>query len=381
MTNNSNLWRTIIGIVLGVALIFGAKLASDRIIANKKKPKTKIENKINKVFAQTVLNKEIPIIIKEKGSLQALRKVELYAEVQGILLSANTLFKPGQHYKSGSTLFRIDDAEFKASLVAQKSVLYNLIAQVMPDLKLDYSDVFAKWNQYLSGFDIQQTTPTLPEFTSDKEKYFINSKNIVTTYYNIKNLEEKHKKYRIYAPFYGIVTESFVNPGALVRPGQKLGTILSPSVYEVAISVNESLKEFITIGKKVELFNLDRSQSWTGKISRINAAINPTTQGIDIYVQVRGKDLKEGMFVEAEITGKSIARGFEIPRKLLNNNESVFTIVGDQLKSTDVDIAFFNETNAVITNLPDSTVLLRNALPAAYEGMLIEIANESSQAN
>ncbi len=382
MKNRSDLWRAIIGILLGLLLIFAAKTVADRIIASKKKPATKIENQVNKVYTQQVENSDIPITLTEKGSLKALKKVDLYSEVQGVLLPANRLFKPGRYYSKGKTIFSIDDREFKASLTSQKSILYNLITQAMPDLKLDYPEAFNNWQTYLSNFDIQESvTPVLPDFVSEKEKYFINSKNIVTTYYNIKNLEERHKKYKLYAPFNSIVTESLVDPGTLVRPGQKLGTVLDPSVYELPLSINESYKDYLTIGKKVNLYNLDRSESWTGKIARINATINPQTQGIQTYVEVYGKGLKEGMFLEAELEGKSVSRGFEIPRKLLINNKRLYVVVVDKLQLRDVEIAFFKEQTAVVTDLEDGTIILQNALPTAYDGMLVESINEITPAN
>ncbi len=371
---NSDILRAIIGFGLGLILIFGAMKFSEKLKKNKAKPKIKVEKQVNKVYTQLVSNEAIPIVIQEKGSLEALKKVELYSEVQGILKAGNKLFKEGQTYAESDIMFSIDDGEFRASLVSQKSILYNLITQIMPDLKLDYPDVFSKWDEYLREFDIKRSTPTLPPFTTEKEKFFINSKNIVTTYYNIKNLEERHRKYNISAPFYGIVTEAFVNPGALIRPGQKLGTILSPSVYELAVSVNESYKQFIKVGKAVQVHNLERTKSWQGKIARIDGTVNRATQGIQIYVQLSGKDLKEGMFLVADIAGKSIPSGYEISRKLLVGNNQLYTVVDNKLKLIDAEIAFFKEQSAVITNLPDGTVLLQNAIPGAYEGMMVEEA-------
>ena len=378
MKNNSNLWRGIIGIILGLIIIFAAVRVAGKIVASKSKPRIKAEKQINKVYTQTVSNQEIPIIINEKGALEALRKVELFSEVQGILKPNDRLFKPGQSYNKGSVLFQIDDAEFKASIVAQRSVLYNQITQVLPDLQLDYPDVFEKWNNYLSTFNIKNSTPALPEFTNEKEKYFINSKSIVTTYYNIKNLEERLRKFTIRAPFYGIVTEALVNPGTLIRTGQKLGSILNPSIYELPLSVNESFQEYIKVGKAVTLYNLDRTKSWKGKIARINATINSATQGIQIYIQVQGKNLKEGMFLEADIAGKTIPSGYEISRKLLVDNNKVFEVQDTILYLKEVEIAFFKEKSAIITNLEDGTVLLRNAIPGAYEGMLVENAETSN---
>jgi len=372
MNNNSNLLRAIIGFLIAAILVFGSMKYAQKLADAKPKPKTKKAQNVNKIYTQVVANKQIPINFLEKGKLQALKKVELYSEVQGLLKSGNQLFKPGQTYAEGATIFSIDDSEFRASLIAEKSVLYNLIIQIIPDLKLDYPDAFGKWEGYLNQFDIKKTTPELPTFNSDKEKFFINSKNIVTTFYNIKNLEERQRKYNIYAPFYSIVSESLVNPGTLVRTGQKLGTIISPSVYEIPISINESYKDYLKIGKQVILSNLDQTQSWKGKIARIDPTINTTTQGILAYINVSGKGLKEGMFLEAKVQAKPIGNGFEIPRKLLVENSKTYIVKDNQLHLQDLDIAFFKEQSAVVTNLPDGTVILKNPMPGAYQGMLIE---------
>jgi len=375
MENNSNLLRAIIGIVIAAILIFGAVRFAGNLAASKEKPKTKSSQSVNKIYTQVVTNSEVPISFFEKGILQAVNKVELYSEVQGILKSGNQRFKPGQSYAEGATIFSIDDGEFGASLVAQKSVLYNLISQIMPDLRLDYPEVFEKWKSYLDQFDIKKTTPALPTFDSDKEKFFINAKNIVTTYYNIRNLEERHKKYNIYAPFNAVVTESLVNPGTLVRAGQKLGTIINPSAYEIAISINESFTDFLQIGKSVNLSNLKKTQSWKGKISRIDPTINTTTQGILAYINVRGKGLKEGMFLEAQIEAIPLKNAFVIPRKLLVENNKTYIVRDHELHLVNVEIGFFKEQSAIITNLPDGTVILKNAIPDAYEGMRVEPIN------
>lgn len=379
MQNKSNLARGIIGFLLGALIIFGALQMSKKIIANKAKPKIKAEKQINTVYTQLVQNEDLPISIIEKGNLVALKKVDLFSEVQGLLKDSNKLFKSGQTYNKGDLIFSIDDSEFKANLTSQRAVLYNLIVQSMPDLKLDYSEVFEKWESYLKAFDIKKITPVLPEFTNDKEKYFINSRNIVTTYYNIKNLEERHKKYNIYAPFYGIVTQSMVNPGALIRTGQNLGTIMSPYSYELPISVNVSYKEFIKKGSQVQLYNLERTKQWTGRIARIDGAINTVTQGIQIYIEVSGKDLKEGMFLEAHIDAGKVDSSFEISRKLLVENNKTYVVQDSILKLIPLDIAYYKESSAVVTNLEEGSMILEFPIPGAYEGMLIEVAQSSQE--
>jgi len=89
----------------------------------------------------------------------------------------------------------------------------------------------------------------------------------------VKNLEVKLSKYTLRAPFSGILTEAMVNPGTLIRPGQKLGEFIDPSVYEITVSVKSEFKNLLQIGKQVELSNLEKTNSWVGKVVRINGKV------------------------------------------------------------------------------------------------------------
>ena len=375
MSKNSDILRTVIGILLGCLILFAAIKLKDRIVANKKQPDVKVQKQIKKVVTQRVQNTTIPVQIIEKGTLEALQRVDLYSEVQGILEGSSKLYKPGQTYSKGELILSVNNDEFLSGLKAQRSVLYNQIAQSIPDLQLDFPDVYPKWAEYLANFDIDSDLKPLPEFSNQREKFFINKNGIVTSYYNIRNLEERKRKYRIYAPFYSVVTEANVYPGALIMPGQKLGSLINTSLFEMAVSVDESYRDYVSVGKEVKLQNLDESQYWKGRIARIDPAINTLTQGITVYIELSSKDLKEGCFLEAVIEAEAIDSSFELSRKLLVENKDVFVVQGDSLALYPVDIAFFKNKTAVITNLPDSTVILKNPVPGAYNGMLVEVVN------
>ena len=207
--------RKIILSVLGVALIIGAIIFANYLIDNKHKPKPVIPKVVKTVLVDTVKNTTIPIVIAANGNLTALQRVELYSEVQGLFITGAKLFKPGQKFNKGETLIRLDASEYYASVQSAKSNLYNSIAAIMPDLRLDFPDVFQKWQTYLNGYDLNKTTPKLPEISGEKENYFITGRGIVSAFYNVKNLEQRLTKYRITAPFSGILTEALVTEGTL----------------------------------------------------------------------------------------------------------------------------------------------------------------------
>lgn len=373
--------RNIILSILGVLFIIATVFISKSLIDNKNKPKPIAAKVIKTVFTDTVNNTTIPIVIPANGNLTAKQRVELYSEVQGIFRNGSYLFKPGQNYRKGQTLIRVDAAEYYASVQSSKSNLYNSIAAIMPDLRLDFPDVFQKWQTYLSSFDLNKTTPKLPEITSDKENYFITGRGIITNYYNVKNLEQRLSKYTISAPFNGILTEALVTEGSLIRNGQKLGEFINPSVYEMQVAISKSFANILKVGETVSLTNLDKTESYTGKVSRVNGSIDANTQTVTAFIEVENSNLKEGMYLEANLNAKSIENAIEIDRNLLTDNQEIFVIKDSLLDVMPAKPIHFSDTKVVLKDVPNGTVILKRPVPGAYAGMLVQPFIENNTNN
>lgn len=365
--------RKIVSIILGILLMAGAFYLAKYLIDNKKKPKPKFEKIVKTVFVEDVVNKDIPIIITTSGNLTAKRKIELYAEVQGVLKVASKEYKAGTNYAKGENIIRINSDEFYANLQSQKSNFYNSLAAIMPDIRLDYPNEFQKWQNYLNSFDINKTTPKLPETNSEKEKYFISGRGINTSYYNVKNLEVKLGKYNLRAPYKGILTEALVTPGTLVRPGQKLGEFIDPSVYEMEVSVNAEYAGLLKKGNSVILHNLEQTKEYTGKVIRINGKVDADSQTIKAYIEVAHQDLKEGTYLEADLDARKETDAIEISRKLLIDNKQIYIVRDSVLDIIDVKPVYFSAETAVIKGLKNGTKIVSKPIPGAYSGMQVKI--------
>ena len=370
--------KTILYIIAGVLLI-AAFFAMRAIADSKDKEAPKIKKVVKTVFVDTIKNTDVPIIIPANGNLVAKRRVELYAEVQGIFKNSSNLFKAGQEYKRGQTLISIDASEYYASVQSSKSNLYNQITAIMPDLRLDYPDVFPKWEAYLNSFNINETTPKLPDISNDKEKYFINGRGILTTYYNVKNLEQRLGKYRISAPFTGVLTEALVTEGTLIRAGQKLGEFIDTSTYELQVSLNKDYADLLEVGENVELSNINKTKTYKGKVSRVNASIDQATQTVSAFIEVSNNTLKEGMYLQAELEARTIKNAISIDRGLVNDRNEIFTVKDSTLVSLTVNPVYFSDKKAVVKGVPNGEVILSKPVSGAYNGMLVKVvSNEPS---
>ncbi|MCF6360444.1 MAG: HlyD family efflux transporter periplasmic adaptor subunit [Cyclobacteriaceae bacterium] len=369
--------RKLITIALGFALIIASYFVVQAMIKSNQRPERKAKKIVKTVFVDIVKNTDIPITIKVNGNLVAKNRIEIFSEVQGVLHTTSKEFKAGVAYKKGEVILKINKEEEYATLQSQKSNLYNTITSIMPDVRLDFPDEYEKWRNYLTGFDFNKPIPNLPEINSEKEKFFVSSRNIYTTYYNVKNLEVRLRKYTIRAPYNGILTDALVNPGSLVRQGQKLGEFINPNVYEMEIAISASYSDLLKKGSPVKLKSLDNSQSWEGKIIRVNGRVDQASQTVKTFIQVSGKGLKEGMYLEAHLIAKQEENAYEIARQLLVNNEKVFVLQDSVLALVDVTPVYFKDKTVVVKGLKEGTIILSKPVPGAYFGMAVKVYNST----
>jgi membrane fusion protein (multidrug efflux system) len=309
--------------------------------------------------------------------LMALNRVDLFSEVQGVMLPDGGKFKAGNRFSKGQALVSINAADFKANLMSQRSNLLNLITSALADIRLDFPDSFEKWNNYAKDFDVNSSIAELPVSASDQEKMFISGRNILSTYYSINNAEIVLAKYNLSAPFNGVLTEVSVTPGTVIRPGQKLGSFIDPSVFEMETPVNSSMIKFLEIGQKVTVSATDNSgKSWEGSVIRINNLIDPSTQTRNAYLRVSGKGLEEGMFLEASISATEIENAIELPRSILMSDNQVYVTDGKTLQQQSVEPLYFTEKTVIVRGLEDGVQVLTKMPPSAYPGMDVIISED-----
>jgi len=282
------------------------------------------------------------IIIEGSGRISTSQKVDISAEVQGLLIQSGRIIKPGVSFRRGERLYSIRNSDASLALKARKSSFMNLIANALPDLKLDYSNNYENWKNFYESIDVEKVLNDLPDTKSQKEKTFISLKNIFTEYYNIKADEERLYKYAIVAPFDGSITEVFIEPGSVVNPGTRIATIIRTSDLEVEIPVDARNIANIKVGMPVTLNATSGINSYEGKVIRIGEFVNATTQSIPVYVSIIKKKedvLYNGMYLNAEINCGTMSNTVKIPRRALPDENHYYVLskktVKEKLTSED----------------------------------------------
>ncbi len=320
-----------------------------------------------------IQNGPVPLTIRVDGSLKATQKIELYAEVNGILQPGPKPFEAGVSYQKGQTLLSLNNTEARAAYEAQRNTYINTLARLLPDVKIDYPESYEQWYNYLNEITKSKKVPQPAIPQNDKLRLFLTGQGLYRDYQNLASSRERLSKYQIQAPFNGTLTEALVETGTLVRPGQPLGEFMAQDVFELEATVGSSQLAFIKIGDSVQLQNPEGTQSWQGTVSRINSKVNSSSLRVSVFIQVSGEYLQDGQFLTGTIQTQTIPKAAKVARNLVVQRNKLFVVADTVLRSVKLEIIHKSPETVVVTNLPNGTRVPKKPVPGAYSGMPVKI--------
>ena len=366
--------KYIISVGSGVLVLAFAYLISNFILNFNKVEESLVSESSKLVKVITVQNSINPINLSVDGRVKSKNRINLYSEVSGILNFNDNTFVEGNSLKKNEIIFSVNSDEFHSSVKQARSELQNLIASVLPDIKIDFNNNFKNWESYFKNFNVNKSVSELPESNSEKEKYYIVGRGIQSAYYKVKSLEERLNKYFMYAPFNGSLIDVKINEGTMVNPGMPLGSFISDDNFELTVNVPSKYVSDILINEEINI-NLNGTD-YIGFIKRINKNIDRISQTVGVHIEFKNNRLKDGMYVKTKIPLRINKEGFSISRSNLINDSFVYVAESNNTVGIrNVKIIYYDEDSVIVSGLENNTSLISSYIPGIYKGMKIKISN------
>jgi len=140
---------------------------------------------------------------------------------------------------------------------------------------------------------------------------------------------------RIVAPFSGVVTRRYLDPGALVNPNNTiLFTLMDMDEMKIIVHVLERDIPLITEEKEATVtVDAFPGRLFTGKVKRLSQAVDVATRTMPVEIDVpnRDHDLKPGMYakVTLEVSRKEDALTLPLS-SILKDNAGRYVLVVEQ---------------------------------------------------
>ena len=305
------------------------------------------------------------------GRVISAQKIDLFSEVIGVLQPTQKPFKAGISFQKGDTLIHLEMEEEVENLIAQKYQFAAVLSSILPDISLDFPDDYKKWNQYLLNFNAQLALPALPGVSTDQLRLFLINNEVYSQFHQIKREEVRMQKFTILAPFDGTVTESLINPGALIQTGQRLGGFQRANALEIEASLDVDFIPLLRVGDQVDLqMDSGNYEPFSARVIRINQQVDDQTQTVLTYLkpEVRSQSIKPGQFVDGIIRGETFTQAVSLPLKSIVTNQHVFVVDDSVAAMKAIRIVNQQQDSVLVQGLSSGDLIIDEFHSPSFEG-------------
>lgn len=370
--------------VVVVIVAFGASGMVLLSSGDKESNKKEVDPEVRTVKVENVHFSEINLLVSGNGVIESQRSLNVVAEVSGKVDYSKNGLKTGTFVSKDEVVLEIDKREAENSLYSMRSDFINNVASILPDLKVEDTEVYEKWHNYFLSLDINNTVPRLPEISTSQEKIKISSKNIYTKYYSVKNQEILVSKHTVKAPFSGYIKSDGILENGFINRGEQLFSLEDVNHLEIAVPLlvqDYNLIDF-NAANSVSIYSEDNEDvRITGRLVRRDTKLERNSQSLNVYVQFTNSNLLStfypGNYVHVDITGKKLDNVAEIPRHVIGNDQEIYTNVDGKLGREIVNILAYQGQSAIIAKtIPENTQIVTTILQKPLVGMSIQTTED-----
>ena len=311
------------------------------------------KNQILTVNAQIVKESILKNQVNVTGSILADESVQLNSGIPGKV--DGIYFEEGQAVKKGTVLLQLNDDETQAELDKLKFTL-----------KLNEDNEFRQ-------------KQLLDKEAISREEYETALTTLNTTRAEIRVLEARLDKHRIYAPFDGIVGLRSISLGSYLNPGASIAELYKINPVKIEFTVPSRHLEQVNSGDEIE-FSVDAyRETFNGKIYAIEPQIDPQTRSIRIRAKASNPNgkLLPGQFARISLILETLPDALLVPTEAVIpelNGKKVFLYQNGIVGSRSIETGIRTEDNVqVIDGLSPGDTVITTGILQLNQGTEVKI--------
>lgn len=325
----------------------------------------------------------VELRVRSQGSVVPVTEADLVSEVAGNIVWTAESFEVGGFFDGGDVLLRLDRRDYELAVAsARASVAQARVALTREEAEAEVAR--EEWEELGEPGEPGPLVLREPQLEEARARVEAAEANEARA-----NLDLSRTAIR--APFAGRLRAKRVDRGEFVNRGVPLATIYSVDAAEVTLPVPDSELAFLELplgselggaGPRVVLqaeFAGGRHE-WEARIVRVGGEIDPATRMVNLIARVQDPyraasgrpPLSVGLFVDAEILGRSVDSVFEVPRGALVGADRLWLVVDGRLMLRPVGILRSDPDVAVVSEgLASGELVSLTILETAVDGMLV----------
>jgi len=309
---------------------------------------------------------EVSRLINLPGEVRPLYEVTLFAKVDGYL-DKLTVDK-GDSVKAGDLIADIDVPELRANLVKYKAELELAQAEFK-----------------------QMSEASAADSEAAKNRLAVANGKLAVAKGNVQYTESMLKYARVVAPFDGIITKRYVDPGAYIPVPNAASTPEAAAIVNLTdfktvrlqVAVPETEATRVKIGQTIRWTADDfPGEHFDGTVTRAYWALDKATKTMLTETQMTnpGMKLQPGMLVNARIGIEKKSDALLLPAEALvkeKTNSFIYIFNDGKIKKAPVEVGFNDGTNVeIVSGVKPVDMAIVPGQQALRDGQLVKVMEE-----
>lgn len=230
------------------------------------------------------------------GSLVAERTAQIRAEIPGAIVQV--FHDPGAVVTKGTSLAKIDDRGIQDAYLGARSGM--TAAQSSADVS---KRELERAERLLTAGAISESVLENARRSDLAARSMLDDARA-----RLAQAEKNRDAANVLAPYDGVVSERFVNPGDIVNPGTPLFAMVDPTTMRLEAAVPASELSMVRVGAPVRFTVTGYpGRTFEGRISSVNPQADPQTRQVRLFVRIpnSGQRLVAGLFAEGRIASET----------------------------------------------------------------------------
>lgn len=343
------------------------------------------------VRVEAVTLRDVPFSVTSQGTVRPRTESQLVTEIAGRVTSIAPSFAEGGFFESGDVLVTVDPFDYQQAVVSARSQLAQARLRLAQE-EAEAEVAIREWDALGRG-DPRALTLREPHLEDARA-------SVAGAEASLERAERDLERAEIVAPYAGRIRQKNVDIGQFVRVGDAVATIYAVDSAEVRLPLPDEQLAYLDLPLSyrggsdqpqprvtLRATFAGEAHEWQGRIVRTESEIDPVSRMVHAVAEVldpyapgpnrRRPPLAVGMYVEAEIAGRTVRNVAVVPRAALRGRDRVLVVdAGDRLSFREIDILRAT-TDAIYvrSGLAEGELVVVSPLDTPTEGMRVQLAD------
>jgi RND family efflux transporter MFP subunit len=340
---------------------------------------------------------DIALSVSSQGTVAPRLEVNIVSRVAGVVESESPSFAEGGFFDANAELLKVEDADYRFALVRAEARVADA-QQLVAQEKGRTRQAAREWRD-LGNDEANDLFLRKPQLAGSQAALLAAKADLGEA-----RLQLERTSFSV--PFNGRVSEKHVGLGQFLSPGSVIARVYATDVVEIRLPLTDrqlalldlplsyadhSEQKLSPTPVTLKARFADREWEWLGHIVRTDATIDVDSRVLYAVVEVlepfaqqedpEHPPLSIGLFVNAEISGRTLPGVSTLPRIAVRNDDTVLVVDAEQkIWPRSVRVLKSSLRQAWVQGLEAGDRVVVTHLPVAVAGMSVTVREGHSVA-